>query len=158
MMRSVSKRYRTILPNALLYLAQTDTTVGFLCQDSARINAAKKRPLDTPVIKTCSDFKKLKNQIRPLKAHKRLIRYAKKNTFIFPDGQSYRVITEGAHHDFLKNFEFLYSSSANINKQKFDLEYAKQAADQIIEDERGFFESTPSTILHLGKTKIKKFR
>lgn len=158
MRRFAFKLFRTILVNDTLYLAQTDTTAGFLCKDSARINSAKQRPLDTPLIKTCSSFKKLKNLSRVPKHHRNLIRRSKKTTFIFPNGASFRVVTDDPHHAFLEDFDFLYSSSANINKQSFDIDYAMKTADVIVEDERGFFESAPSTILQLGKQTLKRVR
>ncbi|MDR2342471.1 MAG: Sua5 YciO YrdC YwlC family protein, partial [Campylobacteraceae bacterium] len=34
----------------MIYLAQTDTTVGFLSKDIKVLNALKKRPLDKPCI------------------------------------------------------------------------------------------------------------
>ena len=67
----------------LLYLAQTDTTAGFLSKDEREINKAKGRALQTPCILTMSSLKELVSLVRVPKAHKNLVRKAKKTSFIY---------------------------------------------------------------------------
>lgn len=67
----------------MLYLAQTDTTAGFLSKDEKEINKAKGRALQTPCILTMSSFKELVSLVRVPKAHKNLVRKAKKTSFIY---------------------------------------------------------------------------
>ncbi len=67
----------------MLYLAQTDTTAGFLSKDEREINKAKGRALQTPCILTMSSLKELLSLVRVPKAHKNLVRKAKKTSFIY---------------------------------------------------------------------------
>lgn len=67
----------------MLYLAQTDTTAGFLSKDEKEINKAKGRALQTPCILTMSSLKELASLVRVPKAHKNLVRKAKKTSFIY---------------------------------------------------------------------------
>lgn len=67
----------------MLYLAQTDTTAGFLSKDEREINKAKGRALQTPCILTMSSLKELASLVRVPKAHKNLVRKAKKMSFIY---------------------------------------------------------------------------
>lgn len=67
----------------MLYLAQTDTTAGFLSKDEREINKAKGRTLQTPCILTMSSLKELASLVRVPKAHKNLVRKAKKTSFIY---------------------------------------------------------------------------
>ncbi len=67
----------------MLYLAQTDTTAGFLSKDEREINKAKGRALQTPCILTMSSLKELTSLVRVPKAHKNLVRKAKKTSFIY---------------------------------------------------------------------------
>ena len=67
----------------MLYLAQTDTTAGFLSKDEKEINKVKGRALQTPCILTMSSLKELVSLVRVPKAHKNLVRKAKKTSFIY---------------------------------------------------------------------------
>lgn len=67
----------------MLYLVQTDTTAGFLSKDEREINKAKGRALQTPCILTMSSLKELVSLVRVPKAHKNLVRKAKKTSFIY---------------------------------------------------------------------------
>ena len=142
----------------MVYLVQTDTTVGFLSDSKEELAKAKNRPLSLPFITTVSSLKKLKKLRRVPKNHKKLIRRAKKTTFIFDKKLSIRVIKDKRHKKFVDRFEYIYSSSANRHKMSFDLNYAKEQADAIIYDTKEFYNSTPSKMLRVGKTKVKNFR
>ena len=71
----------------MLYLAQTDTTAGFLSKDEREINKAKGRALQTPCILTMSSLKELVSLVRVPKAHKNLVRKAKKTSFIYKNAR-----------------------------------------------------------------------
>lgn len=137
-----------------IFLAQTDTTVGFLSTDEASLNRAKKRPLQTPCIKCVSSFKNLHQRVP--KKFKNCIRKAKKTTFIYPNGCSIRVSKDKKHNEFLSKYAFLYSTSANITGEKFDEAYARSAADEVIESD--FFEGTASKMYKLSRENIKRIR
>ncbi|MDR2100401.1 MAG: Sua5 YciO YrdC YwlC family protein [Campylobacteraceae bacterium] len=140
----------------MIYLVQTDTTVGFLSKDMKALNTAKSRPLDKPCILCSASFREL--GVKVPRRYKNLVRRAKKTTFIISNGLSFRVVKEGAHAAFLKKMGAMYSTSANETNKRFDIDFAKSKADVIVEDERGFFEGAPSMILKLGKKKLKKIR
>lgn len=140
----------------MIYLAQTDTTVGFLSKDQKLLNIIKKRLLDKSCILCSASFKEITARVP--NERKKLVRRAKKTTFILPNGFSFRLIKEYPHVALLKKTGALYSTSANLTKQSFNIEFAKQKADIIVEDSRGFFESKPSAIIKMGKKKLKKIR
>ncbi len=89
---------------------------------------------------------------------RRRVRLAKKETFIFPNGRSARVVQTGQHHKFLQRYGNFFSSSANLSGEKFSRDIAIELSDLICEDSNGFFESTPSSIYKIGRDKIIRVR
>lgn len=144
-------------PNKI-YLTQTDTTVGFLSQNREKLNKIKNRPASQPVLREVDTLDTLKKFVRVPNSHKKRVRRAKKTTFIYPSGESFRVVRDKKHLEFLKKFKWMYSTSANLHGKKFDEKWAKSAADIIVEDERGLYEGEASKIYRLGRKKIKKIR
>ena len=141
-----------------LYLAQTDTTVGFLSQDAKRLAAAKGRPAHKAFIIAVSSAKNLKNFVRVPKKWRKLVRQARRTTFAYPNGKAVRVVKNSEHRRFLDNFGWMYSTSANPSGKNFDEAWARQQADVVVEDKRGFFEGKPSKILRLGRTRVMRLR
>lgn len=141
-----------------IYLAQSDTTVGFLSQAPTALAATKKRDPAQPFLSCIDSFRILTAKCRVPNLHKNRVRRSKKTTYIFPNGYACRVVKEGMHQDFLKKFTWLYSSSANLTGKSFDDTYAKKKADIIVLDRRGFHEDSPSKILRLGKKTQRKIR
>ena len=76
----------------MIFLAQTDTTAGFLSKDFTELNKAKGRPEDTPCVITLSKFSELKNFVRVPNSHKNLVRRAKKTTILYPNSLAVRVV------------------------------------------------------------------
>lgn len=144
--------------NALVFLAQTDTTAGFLSTSKERLNAIKKRPLHQKILLTMSSLSYLHHTGRIPKDHKRLVRRAKATSFVAPNGNAFRIVHSPEHCQFLRYFGALYSTSANPTKQPFDLSWAIAQSDIIVLDSRGIYESAPSKILQLGRKKIKTLR
>ncbi|WP_104713143.1 Sua5 YciO YrdC YwlC family protein [Helicobacter cetorum] len=142
---------------ALVYLAQSDTTIGLLSKDSKRLNTLKKRPKDKGVLIESYDFYTLKSLVRVPNKFKNCVRRSTKTTFIYPNFKAVRVVS-GRHRDFLKRFETLYSTSANLTQQAYDKEVAFKLADVVISDERGLFESTSSKIFKIYKHKKVRIR
>ncbi|MWV62421.1 hypothetical protein DCO58_04310 [Helicobacter saguini] len=68
--------------NNVIFLAQSDTTIGFLSKSAARINEIKKANANKILLKEFCNFKNLDSRI-PTK-FRRFVRYAKKTTFILP--------------------------------------------------------------------------
>ncbi|WQY72173.1 Sua5 YciO YrdC YwlC family protein [Helicobacter pylori] len=142
---------------ALVYLVQSDTTIGLLSKDSEKLNALKKRPKNQSVLIESTDFSILKSLVRVPNAFKSLIRRSAKTTFIYPNSKAVRVV-KGRHGDFLKRFKTLYSTSANLTRCAYDKEIAFSLADVIVSDERGLFESSSSKIFRLYKNKKVRVR
>ncbi|AFI04417.1 hypothetical protein [Helicobacter cetorum] len=142
---------------ALVYLAQSDTTIGLLSKDSIRLNVLKKRPKDKSVLIESYDFSTLKSLVRVPNKFKNFIRRSAKTTFIYPNFKAVRVVS-GRHRDFLKRFKTLYSTSANLTQCAYDKKIAFKLADVVISDERGLFESTSSKIFKIYKHKKVRVR
>jgi len=143
------------LRSDLIYLVQTNTTVGFLSQNLEKLNKIKKRPPNKKFLKVISEYNILPRVAK--KHRKRVRRTPNKNTYIIKN-EAYRVITEPHHREFLKKFKWMYSSSANESGKYFDEKFAIQNADVLVMDKRGYFEDIPSKIYKLSKTKIKRMR
>ncbi|WP_457560632.1 Sua5/YciO/YrdC/YwlC family protein [Caminibacter sp.] len=141
-----------------IYLVQTDTTVGFLSRDFKKLNKIKNRPLNKPVLREVDSLETLKEFVRVPERFKKKVRRAKKTTFIYPDGNSYRVVKDERHLEFLRKFKWMYSTSANKTGEKFDEEWARSKADVIVEERKGFFEGEASKIYKIGKKRIKRIR
>ena len=139
----------------LIYLVQTNTTVGFLSQNLEKLNKIKKRPPNKKFLKVITEYNILPRVAK--KHRKRVRRTPNKNTYIIKN-EAYRVITEPHHREFLKKFKWMYSSSANESGKHFDEKFAIQNADVLVMDKRGYFEDIPSKIYKLSKTKIKRIR
>jgi len=141
-----------------LYLVQTDTTVGFLSQNSAKLSKIKNRPLSKAFVSVHADFKNFKMMKRRIpNLHKAYARAAKRTTFVTKNRAS-RIVTTSTHHDFLKPFGWFYSTSANESGQAFEDSFARRAAEIIVEDHSGFEQSQPSMILKLSRKRKVRLR
>ncbi|WP_441705893.1 Sua5 YciO YrdC YwlC family protein [Helicobacter pylori] len=142
---------------ALVYLTQSDTTIGLLSKDREKLNALKNRPKNQSVLIESVDFTTLKSLVRAPNTFKNFIRRSAKTTFIYPNSKAVRVV-RGRHGDFLKRFKTLYSTSANLTQCVYDEEIASKLADVVVSDERGLFESSSSKIFRLYKDKKVRVR
>lgn len=140
----------------IIFLAQSDTTAGFLSKNAAAINNVKKAPKNKALLKEYAYFKYLDSRI-PTK-FRSFVRNAKKTSFILPNKLSFRVIKEPLHREFLQRFKSLYSSSANENLKRFDIYFGYKNCDVIVKDMRGIFESKSSKILKINNIRMKKVR
>lgn len=142
----------------LIYLAQTDTTAGFLSKDAEYINRTKNRWKKTPLIMTFGSLLALKDKVRIPQRFKKEVRRASKTTYILPSSLSFRVAHEPNHKAFLNRFDYMFSSSANPHKEPFDTKFALKRADVVVLDHRGIFDAKPSTILKINSKKKRKKR
>jgi len=140
-----------------LYLTKTDTTIGFVSQDSTKIDIAKDRLPNKHYIKVVNSLKTLKSFTRVPQKFKNRVRVAKETTFIMPDGNSFRVVKGSKHNLLLDRLEWAYSSSANRSGEEYDSEYAKREAEVIV-SEPNSQNSKPSKIYRLGVKTIKSIR
>ena len=141
-----------------IYLTQTDTTVGFLSQDYKKLNKIKKRKINKKILIEVDSLNTLKNFTRVPNKFKKRVRRAKKTTFIYPKGESFRIVKDKRHLEFLQKFKWMYSTSANLSGEKFDKKWAVKMADIIVEDKEGFFEGEASRIYKINNFSIKRVR
>jgi len=140
-----------------IYLVQTDTTVGFLSQNKEKLNKIKGRKKSQKILREVDCLETLKEFVRVPNKFKKIVRNAKKTTFIYLNGESFRVVKDERHLEFLKKFKWMYSTSANKTGCKFDEKWAREKTDLIVEDKE-FFEGEASRIYKLSKERIKRIR
>ncbi|WP_345969541.1 hypothetical protein WCX72_09395 [Sulfurimonas sp. HSL1-6] len=140
-----------------LLLVQTDTTVGFVSQNAELLARAKSRPPTKPFLKTFASMKAYKQTGRIPGRFKREVRRSVKTTYLV-GGQAFRIVPEGSYHQLLRPYGWLYSTSANAAGGQYEPAYAAETADVLIEDARGLYEDTPSTIYQLNHCKKRRIR
>ncbi len=141
-----------------IYLVQTDTTVGLASQNKEALRNAKERAENKPFIITVAGCGELKKLTRVPRKKRKLVRRAKKTTFVYPHKNlAVRVVQDGSYYEFLKLFGWMYSTSANEAGKGFDLSFAKGVADEIVGAEDYLKEGKASKIILLAK-KMKKIR
>jgi len=142
----------------LVYLAQTDTTVGFLSQDSKRLKNIKNRDSNKEFIISVNSFRALKTFARVPCKYKKFIRKAKKTTIVYPNNRALRVVKSQKHLNFLNKITWAYTTSSNPSGAHFDEKFATQKADILIYDKYGYDEKTPSKIIKCGKISKRRLR
>lgn len=142
-----------------VYLVQTDTTVGFSSANDEKLSIIKQRPKTQKILQTVDSFKTLNEKTRVPKNFRKKIRNSNHTTFIYPNGNSFRVIEkDDLFHPFISKFEALYSTSANLTGNSFDEIFAKEKSDVIVYTKDGFSETASSSIYKVNKQKILKIR
>ncbi len=142
----------------LVYLAQTETTAGFLSQNADALAHIKNRPQGKSFLISVDSLQTLRSFTRVPKHHKNHIRRAKKTTFAYPCGLAIRVVKDKEHLQLLQKFKWSYSTSSNPSGKGFDEAFAEEKADVVLFTSKGFFEDKPSSIYRLGKVKMRKLR
>ena len=143
-------------PN-LVYLVQTDTTVGFVSQNREKLNTIKGRSKNQPCLKCVPDFKNLLLHVRVPKKFKRVVRYSNKTTLLYPNSEAIRVVKEPKHSELLEDFGWVFSTSANPTNKPYSEEFAKNSADVVVLDGQ-FCQNEPSKMLKVGIEKIRRIR
>ena len=116
-----------------VFLTQTDTTVGFISQDADKLNNIKQRPPHKHYIIAVNRLQTLQTFVRVPTKHKNKIRRSNKSTFIFPKGNSYRVVKHKKHLLLLNRLKWAYTTSANRSNEDYDERFVKDVADVVIE-------------------------
>ena len=140
-----------------VYLTATDTTVGFVSQSAERLDAIKGRPAHKHYITALPSLRVLQEYARPPAAHRNHLRRARRTTFIFPDGRSWRIIHDPRHRRLIRQLGWAYTTSANRSGEPYDEAWARSMADVVIEPLHAA-ETTPSTILKLGWKRVERIR
>lgn len=147
------------MDSSLVYLVQTDTTVGFSSLSDEKLSFIKQRPTSKKILHTVDSFKTLNQNTRVPKKFRKIVRNSKKTTFIYVNQKSFRVVNqESKFYDFIHKFSILYSTSANKTTHKFEREFAISGADILVEDKRNFFETKASRLIKLSKKRLKILR
>ena len=151
-----------------VFLTQTDTTIGFVSRNAQRLDQIKKRPSHKHYIKALPSLQSLNSLTRVPEKHKNRVRRARKSTFIFPDGSSYRIIRESMHLQLIKKLGWAYTTSANPGGKPFEKKFAEESADIIVgfPSKRGRAKGdsakrdreSASKIFRLSNTTIKRLR
>ena len=140
----------------LVFLTQTDTTIGFVSQNADRLTQIKQRPPHKHYIKAVNSLATLRTFSRVPQAHKKRVRRSKKTTFIMPNGHSYRVIKDKHHLLLLDRLKWAYTTSANLSGEGYDESFARENADVVIEPINESKQA--SKIYKLGKESLKRIR
>ncbi|MBX7491386.1 hypothetical protein [Helicobacter turcicus] len=155
---------------APIFLAQSDTTAGFLCENFNVLNHIKGRNVKQNVLLTLESLEKLKKLVRVPNAHKNRVRRSQKKTFVYKgrnvkgiESLAIRLVPKGIrekveHSNLLAFFPFLYSSSANAHKAEFDLDFALEKADIVVLDWRFLSAQKPSKMYKIVNARIRKIR
>ena len=138
----------------VVFLTNTDTTIGFISKSKKALDIAKNRTPNKVYIEVLPSLKALKKRVP--KKYKRLVRRAKKTTFILNQTYSFRVSYNNKHNLLLNRLNGAYSSSANESNKNYDYNYAYKNADIIIYPLGN--KDKPSKIYKLSSKKIKKIR
>lgn len=141
----------------LVFLTQTDTTIGFVSQNATKISQIKKRPSHKNYIKALPSLKALKKQTRVPNKYKNLLRKAKKTSFII-NGISYRIIKNHPHTLLLERLGWAYTTSANLSGESYDEEFAKISADVVVSFPTKKNSMSASKIYRLGCCRMKRVR
>ncbi|WP_297443922.1 hypothetical protein [Sulfurimonas sp.] len=154
--RNSTSRLSSITSQVIL--VQTDTTVGFLSQNEAKLQDIKSRPSNKSFIKVLKSFKALqKDNKRIPQKYKNRVRRSTKTTFIVKN-LSFRVAKETLSSAILRNATWNYSTSANKSGEHFCRDFCEKKADIIIEDKNGLYEGKPSRLYKINSTKIRRLR
>ncbi len=142
----------------LVYLVQTDTTVGFLSQSARKLAEKKGRSPERPFLKAVPRFEDVATIGRVPSAHRNMVRRSKKTSFILPSGLSFRVVQDPGHRDFIEKCGWCYTTSANLHGEPFDEAIAKELCDVVVESKDGFSDKAPSAIWRLRRLKKERIR
>lgn len=144
-----------------VYLTQTDTTAGFLSQSPNILLSIKKREQDKPFITILDSMSTLRSKFRINKKFRKFVRNSKKTSFVLEKNNfSFRVCPNThPHHDFVKKYRSIYTTSANLAGKKFDIEFAlKNCSTIVLNHLLELEEKESSKIIKINNRKMKKLR
>jgi len=141
-----------------IILTQTDTTVGFLSQNTVKLQEIKNRNSGKPFIIVYKTFKALKqNGLRIPNSQKASFRRAKKTTYIVKN-QAFRVALDTLDSKLLTSVTWNYSTSANESGKMFERTFCEQKADIIVEDKSTLYEGMASSLYKINNCVTKRLR
>ena len=140
----------------LVFLTDTDTTIGFVSQNYKKLSIIKNRLPNKHYIKALSSLKELKKDTRVPTIHKNRVRRAKRTTFIIKS-KSYRVIKDKNHLLLLKRLKWAYTTSANLSGKEYKKSFAKNSCDIEVSSNLDRVKNS-SKIYRLNNLNIKRVR
>ena len=138
-----------------VFLTSTDTTIGFVSQNSDMLNHIKQRPKDKKFIRAVNSLNTLMDFTRVPKIHKKLVRRTEKTTFVILD-QSFRVIKDSHHLLLIDRLKWAYTTSANLSGKEYDEDFALSVSDVVVYPLNR--NTNASKIYKLGNKSIKRIR
>jgi tRNA A37 threonylcarbamoyladenosine synthetase subunit TsaC/SUA5/YrdC len=139
-------------------LTQTDTTVGFLSQDAAKLFEIKSRPKTKPFLKVYNNLTTFKKDFyRVPQRYKKSFRRTTKTTFVIKN-QALRIAPFSLHSQFFRDVSWYYSTSANESNKQFSRSFCEEKSDIIIENREGLYETESSKIYKINKKKKRRLR
>jgi tRNA A37 threonylcarbamoyladenosine synthetase subunit TsaC/SUA5/YrdC len=143
---------------AMVFLTQTDTTIGFVSQNADMLTKIKQRPPYKHYIKALPSLQVLKTFTRVPNRYKNNVRRAKRSTFIFPNGHSYRIIRETEHLQLIQKLGWDYTTYANISGDPYDRTFSESVADIIVGFPTKNSRQIASQIVKLNNSRMKRVR
>jgi len=141
-----------------LFLFQSDTTVGFASQNSEKLAHSKSREPSKPFLRVFHDFETLTTAAKRIpQKFKNRVRRADATTFIIKN-DAFRVAQTEVRSVLIEKLRWYYSSSANQSGKSFERSYCEKIADIVIEDSQSLYEASPSKLLKINNSKMKKLR
>ena len=142
----------------MVILTQTDTTVGFVSQNAKRLSLIKSRESSKPFIKVYTSLNSfLSDGKRVPHAMKNFVRRSKQTSFIVKN-KAFRISAFKLNSQLLRDLKWHYSTSANESGKNFKRWFCEDKTDIIIEDKKGLYENTSSTIFKINNIKKVKIR
>ena len=132
--------------------------MGFVSRSAQRLTQIKQRPPHKHYIKALPSLRQLKSFVRVPEKYKNRVRRAERTTFVFPNGNSYRIIKNKHHLSLIQKLGWGYTTSANPSGKSFDLKFATDSADVIVGFPNDKKINGASSILKLNNTRIKRIR
>jgi tRNA A37 threonylcarbamoyladenosine synthetase subunit TsaC/SUA5/YrdC len=136
-----------------VFLTSTDTTIGFISKDKKSLDFAKSRTPNKKYIKAIPDLKSIEKRVP--KRFKKMVRRAKRSTFILDSNYSFRVIRDKKHKLLLDRLKWAYTTSANRSGEDFNLNYALKNCDIVVYPLKG---GNASKIYRINKRRVKRIR
>lgn len=139
-----------------VFLTSTDTTVGFVSKDAQRLDEIKGERKGKRYITVVPSFEELKKRVRVPSKFRKELRRAARTTYIYPNGESYRVVNGGEHRRLIERLGWAYSTSANRSGEEYEEKFAVAVADIVIYPLKK--SHRPSTIYRLGRERKIRLR
>lgn len=157
-MDQINSNSRLLDIEAQIILSQTDTTVGFLSQNEAKLQKIKSRDSNKPFIVVYKNFASmLEDNKRIPNSQKNRVRRSQKTTFIVKNS-AFRIAKDKLDSSVLRLVKWNFSTSANEAGKNFNRNFCEQKADIIVENRNSLHEGVSSFLYKINAKKIKRLR